>query len=499
MQKPNNVSSEDWKRFLDEMEEIQSRDTLGSKEGTRTQQGPGFEFNMKPEELESYLNQFVINQQDAVEILATKICTHFNRMKLEKISKLKRPVVGNIKNNILMIGPTGVGKTYIIKLIADKIGVPFVKADATKFTETGYVGGDVEDLVRDLVHAADGNISEAEYGIIYIDEIDKIASSRNSIGPDVSRSGVQRNLLKIMEESEVNLRTPHDLASQMEAAMQAQKTGKIERKVINTKNILFIVSGAFSGLEKIIEKRLNRTGIGFNAIPKSKETYSSEIFRLAKNEDFMEYGFESEFIGRLPVVSVLDPLDVDGLFKILKNENSSVILSKIMDFAAYGIDITFTDGALLAIAEKAALQKTGARGLTGVIEKILVKFEKKLPSTAVKEFVVDELLLANPDEALTRLINESVFLSFSENFFEKHGIKLQFSEKAEEIIRQTAEKKNESIADYIQNLFQDYAYGLKLIQADSMTIDENVALDPEKYLNELIKQNYNLKKQSENK
>jgi ATP-dependent protease Clp ATPase subunit len=168
-------------------------------------------FDLKPEELIAYLDQFVVKQDSAKAILATKICTHFNRIKRaqeghEHSSSVS--MVGYIKNNVLMIGPTGVGKTYVIKLIANKIGVPFVKGDATKFSETGYVGGDVEDLVRDLVREADDDIELAQYGIIYIDEIDKIASSRNTIGADVSRTGVQRALLKPMEETEVDLKYP---------------------------------------------------------------------------------------------------------------------------------------------------------------------------------------------------------------------------------------------------------------------------------------------------
>ena len=203
---------------------------------------------MKPEELKSYLDEYLVKQDEAKEVLATKVCTHFNRIKaFESQNKDKRhESVGEIKNNIIMIGPTGVGKTFLVKLIARKIGVPFVKGDATKFSETGYVGGDVEDLVRDLVYEANGNIDLAQYGIIYLDEVDKIAASPNLIGPDVSRSGVQRALLKPMEETEVELKVPHDPVSQMEAIMEFQKTGKREKKKINTKYILFIMSGAFN-------------------------------------------------------------------------------------------------------------------------------------------------------------------------------------------------------------------------------------------------------------
>ena len=212
-------------------------------------------FNLKPEELIAYLDQYVVRQDQAKAILATKICTHFNRIRCsQEHQETVESMAGGIKNNVLMIGPTGVGKTYIIKLIAAKLGVPFVKGDATKFSETGYVGGDVEDLVRDLVREANDDIELAQYGIIYIDEIDKIASARNLIGADVSRTGVQRALLKPMEETDVELKVPHDPVSLMQAIEQYRKTGKREKVAVNTKNILFIMSGAFTDLVPIIQR-----------------------------------------------------------------------------------------------------------------------------------------------------------------------------------------------------------------------------------------------------
>ena len=189
------------------------------------------DFNVMPEELCAYLDEYVVRQDEAKAILSTKICTHFNRIKNALANPLQaKRTVGQIKNNILLIGPTGVGKTFLIKLIAKRLGVPFIKGDATKFSETGYVGGDVEDLVRDLVREAGDDIESAQYGIIYIDEIDKIASARNLIGADVSRSGVQRALLKPMEETEVDLKVPHDPISQIEAIEQYRATGKRQRK-----------------------------------------------------------------------------------------------------------------------------------------------------------------------------------------------------------------------------------------------------------------------------
>jgi len=223
-------------------------------------------FDLKPEEMIAYLDQYIVRQDTAKQILSTKICTHFNRIAYQKTFPDGGPSIsGGIKNNVLMIGPTGVGKTYIIKLIAAKIGVPFVKGDATKFSETGYVGGDVEDLVRDLVRESDNDIEMAQYGIIYLDEIDKIASSRYLIGPDVSRTGVQRALLKPMEETDVELKVPHDPIFMIQEVEQFRKTGKREKRSINTKNILFIMSGAFAELPEIIKKRTTAQGIGFGA------------------------------------------------------------------------------------------------------------------------------------------------------------------------------------------------------------------------------------------
>jgi endopeptidase Clp ATP-binding regulatory subunit ClpX len=361
-------------------------------------------FHMLPEELEAYLDSFVVKQDQAKAVLATKICTHFNRISyLKKNSDRKKTLgVGMIKNNVLMIGPTGVGKTYVIKLIAQKLGVPFVKGDATKFSETGYVGGDVEDLVRDLVYEANDNIDLAENGIIYIDEIDKIASARNIIGHDVSRTGVQRALLKPMEETEVDLKVPHDPVSQIQAIEHYRRTGKKEKKMVNTRNILFIMSGAFGELAEIIKKRLQSQGIGFEADVRPTEV-PWEILKEVAAQDLIQFGFESEFVGRLPVVVVFDELSKEDLVEILKNPNNPIILSKRQDFRAYGIDIKFEDGALAKIAEMAVQEKTGARGLVSAMEKVLIPFEKNLPSTDIKKLLVTSDLVDDPVGELSSL------------------------------------------------------------------------------------------------
>jgi len=362
-------------------------------------------FDMKPGELKAYLDQYLVRQDEAKQVLATKICTHFNRIKRFELNrKKKRPdTVGEIKNNIIMIGPTGVGKTFLVKLIANKIGVPFVKGDATKFSETGYVGGDVEDLVRDLVHEAKGSIELAQYGIIYLDEVDKLAGSHHLIGPDVSRSGVQRALLKPLEETEVELKVPHDPIAQMEAMQEYQRTGKREKKKISTKHILFIMSGAFSGLEEIVSRRRQQKGIGFGAEMAVKDE-GAEPLRHLKAEDLIQYGFESEFIGRLPVVTVFEHLETDDLYKILRNPKSPILVGKKRDFKAYGIDLQFEDEALLKIAQNASLERTGARGLVSAVERVLMKFEHRLPSTDIHFLLVTPAMVDDPEGELARLL-----------------------------------------------------------------------------------------------
>ncbi len=362
-------------------------------------------FDMKPGELKAYLDEYMVKQDEAKQVLATKICTHFNRIKRFELNRRKkRPeAVGEIKNNIIMIGPTGVGKTFLVKLIANKIGVPFVKGDATKFSETGYVGGDVEDLVRELVHEANGNVELAQYGIIYLDEVDKLAASRGLMGPDVSRSGVQRALLKPLEETEVELKVPHDPISQMEAVQEFQRTGKRENKKISTRHILFIMSGAFNGLEEIVERRRHQKGIGFGAEMPVKDK-QAEHLRHLKAEDLIQYGFESEFIGRLPVVTIFEHLETEDLYKILCNPKSPIVIGKKRDFKAYGIDLQFEDEALHKIAENAAKERTGARGLVSAVERVLMKFEHTLPSTDIHHLLVTEAMVDDPAGELEKVL-----------------------------------------------------------------------------------------------
>jgi ATP-dependent Clp protease ATP-binding subunit ClpX len=468
-------------------------------DGTATAKTTSIEqidFKLKPAELEAYLKQYVLHQDAAVEILATKICTHFHRRRWEMDHPDAETAVGRIKSNILMIGPTGVGKTYLVKLIAEKIGVPFVKGDATKFSETGYVGGDVEDLVRALVHEAKGDAQLAEYGIIYVDEIDKIATSGSPWGPDVSRGGVQRALLKLMEDTDVDLRTPHDLASQMEAVIETQRTGKADRKKVSTRNMLFIVSGAFGGLADIIRRRLARGTMGFTRA-KDLPLRTEEVLGQVTTPDLVEFGFESEFVGRLPVVAQLCELSEEALFDVLRNPHSAVVRGKTNDFAAYGIDLDFDDDALREIARRAFMAGIGARGLTSVMERVLIRFEKLMPSSSLRQLSVTRDLVMDPETAAREMLTADALAQFQRKFLERSGLILEFPKETYEWVRVKFGDDPASLGERLSEMFANYEYGMKLAGLQSLRATTDVLASPEAYLDEIIKKVYESKRSAE--
>ncbi len=466
------------------------------------------DFRYKPTDIKAHLDKFVIRQDEAKKVLATAVCDHYNHARmlrqLRKQDAKAADAVEFAKQNIIVVGPTGVGKTYLVKHIADLIGVPFVKADATKFSETGYVGADVDDLVRDLVAKADGNVELAEHGIIYLDEVDKIASAADRQGRDVSGRGVQTTLLKLMEETEVPLHAPNDMRSQIQMMFEMRKGGDMPRRqVVNTRNILFVVSGAFSGLEKIIERRASKNSIGFGAALREESTETSWM-RQAKTQDFIDYGFEAEFIGRLPARVVCDALDENDLFEIMKRSAGSLIRQFEREFAAYGITATFEDSALRAMAARAAEEKTGARGLMTVWEKVLRDFKFELPSIGIQELKVDDALTKDPAGTLAsyrekaKTVQVSVAARevehYTREFSHDYGLEISFDEAATQALVERGAREGLPVGQLCQRLFKDYPFGLQLIASNSVNktfvLPVRAVEEPDKYLSDLVVSSY---------
>jgi ATP-dependent Clp protease ATP-binding subunit ClpX len=451
-------------------EVAQAKAKTGPSEAqSRTQRLPSFD--KTPRQIKRELDRHVIRQDAAKRALANAAFYHYQRVRAAIDGK---PVSEEYqKPNVLMVGSTGVGKTLLLRRLARVLGVPFVRGDATKFSKTGYVGKDVESLVRELVREAKGDVKLAETGMIFIDEIDKIASNRNLIGQDITGTGVQTELLKPLEDTDVDLIASGDPASSLQGMAALQSGGPT---TINTRSILFIVGGAFPGLEEIVQKRVLKKTMGFGGVLPGTGR-RAEWLAQVDTDDFVQFGLLEELMGRLPVRVSLQDLDAEDMLEILTKSEGSILNQHEEDFSRIGVRLRFEDDALRELCVRAEKHKTGARGLVTEFEHVLAEFKYELPDHKIEELLITRETVDDPAAGLRRVLVHAPVERFVHEFEFVTKIRLKFDESALNFLGERAQEGANAIAFCWERL-SGCDRALKMVGKEELLVTRKILENP---------------------